>query len=35
MQETGLIDQNQWADEIRKADERCEQINQVVYELKR
>jgi len=27
MQETGLIDQNQWADEIRKADERCEQIN--------
>jgi len=24
MQENGLLDQNQWANEIRKADERCE-----------
>ena len=24
MQEAGLLDQNQWANEIRKADERCE-----------
>ena len=33
MQETMLVDQNQWALEVRKADERCEQYHQMLAQL--
>ena len=33
MQETVLADQNQWAQEVRKADERCEQYHQMLGSL--
>ena len=33
MQETMLVDQNQWALEVRKADERCEQYHQMLGQL--
>jgi len=32
-QETALADQNQWAQEVRKADERCEQYHLQITEL--
>lgn len=33
MQETTLADQNQWALEVRKADDRCEQYHQMLGQL--
>ena len=32
-QETALVDQNQWAQEVRKADERCEQYHLMISDL--
>lgn len=32
-QETMMVDQNQWAMEMRKADERCEQFSHIIEEL--
>lgn len=33
IQDTVLSDQNQWAQEMRKADERCQTYHQVISEL--
>ena len=32
-QETALVDQNQWAQEVRKADERCESYHLMISDL--
>lgn len=33
VQDTILVDQNQWAQEVRKADERCQTYHQNILEL--
>ena len=33
VQDTILVDQNQWAQEVRKADERCQTYHQSILEL--
>ena len=33
VQENLLVDQNQWAQEVRKADERCQTYHQAILEL--
>ena len=32
-QETALVDQNRWGQEVRKADDRCEQYHLMITEL--
>lgn len=33
VQENVLGQQNQWAQELRKADDRCEQLNQILNQM--
>ena len=33
VQQTILVDQNQWASEVRKSDERCEQYVQMLQQI--